>query len=115
MARPFSSTDAKRLLEWHHKTIEKLSRTESSTEKYREKVKEASDALVAQEVLKVLQDIPIEEINRDKQGFRVKALREYGYRTIADIASVSVYSIASVHGISEDTAYSIKRIVNDFV
>ena len=115
MARPFSSTDAKRLLEWHHKTIEKLSRTESSTEKYREKVKEASDALVAQEVLKVLQDIPIEEINRDKQGFRVKALREYGYRTVADIASVSVYSIASVHGISEDTAYSIKRIVNDIV
>lgn len=36
MARPFSSTDAKRLLEWHHKTIEKLHLTESSAEGYRE-------------------------------------------------------------------------------
>lgn len=41
---------------------------------------------MAQEVLKVLDDIPIEEINRDKRGFRVKALRDYGYRSIADIS-----------------------------
>lgn len=115
MARPFSLTDAKRVIDQHHKTIEKLNSAVSSVDKYRARVKEASDALVAQEVLRVLGDIPIEEINRDKRGFRVKALRDHGYRTIADIASASVYSIASVHGISEDTAYSIKRIVNDIV
>lgn len=115
MARPFSPADAKRVIDQHHKTIEKLNSAVSSVDKYRAKVKEASDAFVAQEVLKVLGDIPIEEINREKRGFRVKALREHGYRTIADIASASVYSIASVHGISEDTAYSIKRIVNDIV
>ena len=84
-------------------------------EKYRTKAKAASDALVAQEVLKVLADIPIEGINRDKRGIRVKALRDYGYRTIADISTASIYSIASVHGISEDAAYSIKSIVNDIV
>ena len=84
-------------------------------EKYSTKAKDASDALVAQEVLHVLADIPIEEINRDKRGIRVKALRDYGYRTIADISTASVYAIASVHGISEDAAYSIKRIVNDIV
>lgn len=66
--------------------------------------------LVAQEVLKVLSTIPIEEINRVKRGIRVKAIRDYGYRTIADISTASVYSIASVHGISEDAAHSIKGI-----
>ena len=45
----------------------------------------------------------------------MKALRNHGYRTIADIAPASVHSIASVHGISEDTAYSIKRVVKDIV
>ena len=115
MARAFSSADAKELLTWHHQTIDKLNRAEASREEYKEKVKNASDALVAQAVLKVLQDIPIEEINRDKKGFRVKALREYGYETIADIAPISVYTIASVRGISEDAAYSIKKIVNDIV
>ena len=115
MARAFSSADAKELLTWHHQTIDKLNRAEASREEYKEKVKNASDALVAQAVLKVLQDLPIEEINRDKKGFRVKALREYGYETIADIAPISVYTIASVRGISEDAAYSIKKIVNDIV
>lgn len=115
MARAFSSADAKELITWHHQTIDKLNRAEASREEYKEKVKNASDALVAQAVLKVLQDIPIEEINRDKKGFRVKALREYGYETIADIAPISVYTIASVRGISEDAAYSIKKIVNDIV
>lgn len=115
MARPFSTTDAKRIIDEHRKLIEKQNIVCYSVEKYREEIKNASDALVTQEVLKVLQDIPIEEINRDKRGFRVRALRDYGYRTIADIAPASVYTISSVHGISEDAAYSIKRIVNDIV
>ncbi|MGI6014084.1 MAG: hypothetical protein ACOX7K_07345 [Oscillospiraceae bacterium] len=41
MARPFSPTDAKRILERHHKTIEKLNSAEASVEKYRSRVKEA--------------------------------------------------------------------------
>ena len=115
MARPFDTTDAKRVIEWHHNIIEKLNNTVSSVDKYHTKVKEASDVLVAQEVRRVLADIPIEEINRDKRGFRVKPLKSYGYKTIADIAESSAYSIASVHGISKDTAYLINRVVNDIV
>lgn len=115
MARPFSSIDAKRVIEWHQSIIEKLNGVVSCEEKYRKKVKHTSDALVAQKVLKVLADIPIEEVNRDKKGIRVKALRDYGYKTMADISAASVSSIASVYGISEDAAYTIKRIVNDIV
>lgn len=115
MARPFDTTDAKRVIEWHHNIIEKLNNTVSSVDKYHTKVKEASDVLVVQEVRRVLADIPIEEINRDKRGFRVKPLKSYGYKTIADIAESSAYSIASVHGISKDTAYLINRVVNDIV
>ena len=115
MARPFSATDAKRVIQRHQNIIKQLNIAVSFADRYRNQVKEASDVLVAQEVLRVLDDIPIEEINRDKRGIRVKALRDYGYRSIADISSASVYTIASVHGISEDAAFSIKRIVDDFV
>ena len=48
MARPFSSIDAKRVIEWHQNIIEKLNGVVSCEEKYRKKVKHASDALVAQ-------------------------------------------------------------------
>ena len=115
MARPFSTTDAKRIIEEHRKTIEKLNNVQASVTQSKDAIKKASDELITQEVLKILKEIPIEEINRDKHGFRIKALRDHGYRTIADIATASVYSIASVYGISEDTAYSIKHVVNDIV
>lgn len=85
MARPFSATDAKRVIQRHQNIIKQLNIAVSSADKYRDQVKEASDVLVAQEVLKVLDEIPVEEINRDKRGIRVKALRDYGYRSIADI------------------------------
>lgn len=115
MARPFSSADAKRLIDEHNRIKSQLSAAVTSAEQYRSEILTSSEALVAQEVLSVLKDIPIEEINRDKKGFRVKALRDYGYCSIADISTASVYTIASVHGISEDTAYSIKHIVGDIV
>lgn len=115
MARLFSSYDAKRIIEEHRKIIDGLNKAENSVEDYRAKVKRASDALVTQEVLKVLREIPIEEINRDKRGFRIKALRDHGYKTVADIAFASVYSIASVHGVSRDMADAIKAVVDGIV
>ena len=115
MARPFTSRDAKRLVDEHHELKTRLSKAEAYSDHCKANISKASEALVAQEVLNVLKDIPIEEINRDKRGFRIKALRDYGYNSIADISTASVYTIASVHGISEDTAYSIKKVVDDIV
>ncbi len=115
MARPFSTIDAYRLIKGHKNIIKKMNNAVSSVEDYRIKVKEASDVLVTKEVLKVLSDIPIEEVNRDKRGIRVKKLREYGYKTIADISTESISSIASAPGITEDTARLIKKTVNEII
>lgn len=115
MARPFTSRDAKRLIDEHRELKTRLSKAEAYSDHCKASISKASEALVAQEVLNVLKGIPIEEINRDRRGFRIKALRDYGYNSIADISTASVYTIASVHGISEDTAYSIKKVVDDIV
>lgn len=115
MAKSIDSRDAKYVIDQHRALLTELKATTMSAVSLRDEISKASDKMVAQEVLQLLKDIPIEEINRDKRGIRVKALREHGFRTISDISTASVYSIASVHGISEDTAYSIKRIVNDIV
>lgn len=115
MARPIDSVDAKRIIQRHKALLDALIAAEKAESKQKAEIVKASKALVAQEVLQILKQIPIEEINRDKRGIRVKALREYGYDTIADISTVSVYTIASIRGISEDAAYTIKRIVDDIV
>ncbi|MCM1543648.1 MAG: SNF2-related protein [Blautia sp.] len=115
MARPFTAKEATQLIEQHRKYKNVFEKSEAISEQYRSEIASAADYLATQEVLRILKDIPMEEINRDKRGFRTKALRDHGYHTIADIATASVYHIASVKGISEDTAYSIKRVADDLV
>lgn len=115
MARSFTSTDAKRLTEEHKNYLVRLEAGATTPDQYRTEVKQAANNLASQEVLKILREIPVDEINRDKRGFRVKALREHGFSNLADLSTASVYSIASVHGISQDSAYAIKGIVNELV
>lgn len=77
MARPFDSTDAKRIIERHRKLLAELVRAEESFDGLRTAITKTSDELVAQEVLKVLKDIPVDELNRDKRGIRIKLLSQY--------------------------------------
>ena len=104
MARQFDSRDAKRLITKHRELLEELRRAEKTFNGLRAAVKETTDALVAQEVMRVLKDIPVEELNRDRRGFRVKSLRDNGYQSIADIMGASVHSLASISGISDEAA-----------
>ena len=100
MARPFSSTEAKQLIQEHNYILKQLNLGTSLPEEYQDEVIEAAQNLVGKETLKILQGIPIEEINRNKRGFRVKALRDNGYETLADLAAASVYNLSAIHGIS---------------
>ncbi len=115
MARSFTSNEAKLLRDRHLEIKDKLHQIRDQEQHYRTEIQAAADALVANEVLNVLKGVPIEEVNRDKRGIKVKALRDHGYQTIADIAPEGVYQIASVYGISENSAYTIRRIVNGIV
>ena len=115
MARPIDGVIAKRIIQAHKSLLADLSMAANLRNTLRQEIINASNKMVAQEALQVLKEIPIEEINRDKRGFRIKALKDHGYHTIADISTASVYSIASIYGISEDTAYSIKGVVKDII
>ena len=111
--RTFSFSDVKSLIARHNEIENKLEELKITEQKYNDKIKKTTGLYSASEVLKILKDIPIEEVNRDKKGIRVKALRENGFTNYADIFTVSKYQIASVRGISEDGAYRIKKIVSE--
>lgn len=115
MAKSIDSIDAKRIIAEHRQLLSELAASENSLGNLRAGIIKTSDALVAQEVMKILKGIPVDEINRGKRGFRIKALHDHGYHTIADLSTASEYTIASIHGISDDAAYSIKRIVDEIV
>lgn len=111
MAGNMDRGEAKRLMALHRSLMAELTKTENEYQALREKVKNASDAMVTQEVLRLLKDVPVEEINREKKGFRVKTLRENGYQTLADLAAADAPAIADLHGISDEGAEEIKKTV----
>lgn len=114
MARSFSKKDATRLKSEHNKLLNKLYKVLDEPKRYADDMKGAADGLVAQEVLNILRDIPVEELNRDRGGLRIKNLRDAGYNNIADVSTTNVHALASINGISQDAAYTIKRIAQDF-
>ena len=68
MARPFKTVDAKRLLSKYNHILEELNNAANAFKNGRDDIKKASDALVVQDLLNVLREIPIDEINRGKRG-----------------------------------------------
>lgn len=111
MPKEFSSSDAKRLIEEHRKISKMLLSAETAPQRYKEKIKKAAQTIMLNELLKELSAIPVEELNRDKKGFRIKSLKDNGYNTLADIASVKEHRLAAVNGISEESAHEIKTEV----
>lgn len=109
----FDRINAKRLVEEHKKTLALLKKAEDTMLDYSKETVAAAEGLAAAEAMEVLREIPVEELNRERKGIRVKALRDYGYNSILDVLAASESSLSSVYGISEDAAYTIKSIAND--
>lgn len=111
--KTFSFADAKKIVFQHREIKNRILELQEAEEKYNYEIKKATEYYSASEVLRILKEIPIEEVNRDRKGIRVKALRENGFTNYADVFTASMYQISAIRGISEDGAYRIKHIVSD--
>ena len=84
---------------------------EKKNSNYHKNIVKASQNHLENETMKVVEGIPIEELNRDKRGIRVKLLRTHGYNNYVDVYYASVHSLSEIKGISEEKALLIKNIV----
>ena len=97
-----------------NKINKKLDAETSKTDAIETGIRKAAERMVMAAVLDILKTVPIEEINREKGGFRVKTLRDEGYTNIADVYIAADRELSSVYGIGEDTAAAIKEIAGNF-
>lgn len=109
MARPFSSRDAKTLSDEHKKLKKSLLSGKEFGETLRKDICKSVDAAIQNIVLSLLSSVPVDELNRDKHGFRIKTLVDNGYNTVADIVNASEHRIEMINGISAEGAYAIKK------
>ena len=115
MARPIEKRDAKYVITQHQTLLSGLQNAVKLGGQMRQAIKDSSDALAMQAAVKTLREIPVEELNRQKRGIRVKVLKDRGYCTMADLHAASVHALAAVNGISDEGAVTIKQLTRDIV
>lgn len=115
MPKLFTFNDVRNLIKKHIQLKNYLFKTQNINEYYIDEIKKYAENIIYNKALEILKEIPIDEINREKQGFRIKTLRENGFNSIADLVSSKVARISDIYGISEDTAYQLKNISNNIL
>ena len=113
MARQFSSREARQLARRHTDLLTRMRKADGILADYRTDVKKACDRLLMTEALKLLESIPIEEINRDRKGIKTKLLRDEGYENVADVYAETPIRLAAIRGISDEGASVIKDAARD--
>lgn len=93
----------------------KINNCQSITDKEQEQIKLSAEKLKAFNAMQILKEVPVEEINREKSGYRIKSLRDAGITTMADIYASSIYELSSLNGISDQAAFAIKRMAHQFL
>ena len=115
MKRPFSTQEATRLIEAHNRQKEQLNQAEEILERSKREIEAAANLILTQKTIEILRDVPIESINRDKKGFRIKTLKSAHINTVADAVGLSALKISQIKGISLDMAFQIQNEVRQFV
>lgn len=110
MARKYSTGESKRLLRRQKDLYSTLDQLNSTAERLRAEIRAAADSIAGAEASKLLQTVPVEELNRDKRGIRVKSLRDAGYDNLGDIMNASEYQLEAINGISPEGARAIKEM-----
>lgn len=113
MARNIDSSTAKKIIKTHKTLLQYIDTVCDYANTSVSEISKLAEELVRFDAREALKNIPVEELNRNKKGFRIKTLRDNGYNTIADIEKASVSALYKINGISPEAALAIKSTVSE--
>ncbi len=76
---------------------------------------DAIEQYLAEKAVDLLDEVPVEEVNREKKGIRIKTLKENGYKSMADIYAATSVHLSSINGITTETAEYCKKVAIDYL
>ncbi len=107
-----------RIIRLHQPIIEAAMASLQKSEEYHteltNKIRSHATHLATRAAIDGLQKMDVDLLAKVKSGVRIKALRDAGYTTIASVLTASSYQIASINGISAETAALIKDAAKEF-
>lgn len=83
-------------------------------EKYSKNLIAAINRYLDAETDRLLRTIPIDDLNKEKKGIRVSALRKAGCYTMYDIVNVSYKNLTNIYGIGPDSAKKIIAVTRKY-
>ena len=113
MAKNYTAKEAKQLIATHLDLIRRMEEAAAYSETAVQNIRTAASVLADHSAKQVLASIPVEELNRDKQGIRTKLLRDAGYETVGSLQGVSLKALADIKGVSDEGAQLIEQSVHD--
>ena len=75
------------------------------------RIKEAVDRYAEQYLGELLKTYPVEELSKNKGGFRIKALKDAGYETMADLLDCTYSDLRKIPGVGVFSADQIESEV----
>ncbi len=115
MAQSFSANEAKQIIEQYRSDCEILKEAIDFPNRLEQEIETSSNQMIQKEVRKVLQSVPLEELNREKKGMRLRALKENGYTTIAQVSVLSAKELEDINGIGRQGAQEIYEAVREMI
>ncbi len=82
---------------------------------FRTELRKAIPAYTEELIKNTLEDIDIEQLNSDKQGIRISALKNAGIDNLYQLSQLSQKQIDTIEGIGEQTAVKVKSISDEMV
>lgn len=109
MGKTFSANDARAMIKTHQDLLGNLKKAAGAGEYYESIINDATDKATSGQISDILKEVPIDELNRDRAGFRLKALKESGFETVGDVYQATTLELSHVNGVSEDGARNLKK------
>jgi len=107
MAR-WDNTRMRKIIHGHEYFLEEVQAIAGARDYYAAQVQEMVGELLAKKAALRLKDVPVEEINRGQRGIPIKALKDAGYESVADVATLTYKQLDDIPGIGDQSAYAIK-------
>ena len=111
------STPISTLLRIHRPMAEKanmvLQTGKREEETLQTKIIEQAQQLLLRTALQELQQMDVESLSMLRSGLRIKALKDNGYTNVAKVHLAPIVQLASINGISYETAVQIKEAANE--
>lgn len=83
-----------------------------ATDRANAKIRECAHKVIGEDVLKIIEDISVDDAFSGR-GLRLKALKEAGFTTVADVYVAPTVRLADINGISEEGALVLKRLAQE--